>query len=75
MEIIEKFICGKKSDSELNEDKLIITHDFIGVIDGVSQKNARFFAQKKAGNLLMFVHTYFVGCDTIITVNPPQYII
>lgn len=43
MEIIEKFICGKKSDSELNEDKLIITHDFIGVIDGVSQKNARFF--------------------------------
>ena len=43
MEIIESFICGKKADVLKNEDLLLITDDFIAVIDGVSAKNGRLF--------------------------------
>ncbi len=43
VEIIEKFICGKKALHNKNEDALLITNDFIAVIDGVSAKNGRLF--------------------------------
>ena len=43
VEIIEKFMCGKKALQIKNEDALIITCDFIAVIDGVSAKNGRLF--------------------------------
>lgn len=43
MEIIEKFICGKKAETFKNEDLLLITYDFIAVVDGVSAKNGRLF--------------------------------
>lgn len=34
--ILESFILGKRKDQELNEDGLIITDDYIAVIDGAS---------------------------------------
>lgn len=43
MEIIENFICGKKAETFKNEDLLLITYDFIAVVDGVSAKNGRLF--------------------------------
>lgn len=38
MEIIERFICGKKGSTELCEDALIITPQLVAVIDGVTAK-------------------------------------
>ncbi len=49
MEIIEKFICGKKADALKNEDALLITHNFIAVVDGVSAKNGRLFSGLTGG--------------------------
>ena len=43
MEIIEDFTCGKKASFRKNEDLLLITYDFIAVVDGVSAKNGRLF--------------------------------
>lgn len=43
MEIIEHFICGKNIVPDKNEDALLITYNFIAVIDGVTSKNARPF--------------------------------
>ncbi len=43
MEIIEDFTCGKKAVFSKNEDLLLITYDFIAVVDGVSAKNGRLF--------------------------------
>ena len=43
MEIIEKFICGKSEMHAKNEDALLVTYNFIVVVDGVTAKNARAF--------------------------------
>ncbi len=43
VEIIEHFTCGKKAVFSKNEDLLLITNDFIAVVDGVSAKNGRLF--------------------------------
>ncbi len=43
MEIIEDFTCGKKAVFSKNEDMLLITYNFIAVVDGVSAKNGRLF--------------------------------
>jgi glycerophosphoryl diester phosphodiesterase len=43
VEIIESFTCGKKAMFSKNEDLLLITYDFIAVVDGVSAKNGRLF--------------------------------
>lgn len=43
MEIIESFVQGKKAEDFKNEDLLLITYDFIAVVDGVSAKNGRIF--------------------------------
>ena len=43
MKIIEDFICGKKALFFKNEDALLITDNFVAVIDGVTAKNTRLF--------------------------------
>ena len=53
MEIIEKFIKGKKQDSTLCEDGLFISDSFIAVIDGVTSKNAALFDGKTGGRSAM----------------------
>ena len=49
MEIIESFTCGKKAMFSKNEDLLLITYDFIAVVDGVSAKNGRLFEGETGG--------------------------
>ena len=51
MEIIEQYICGKKLISVKNEDALLITYDFIAVVDGVSAKNGRLFDGLTGGKM------------------------
>lgn len=53
MEIIEKFISGKKNDPLLCEDGLFISENFIAVIDGVTSKNATLFDGKTGGRAAM----------------------
>ncbi len=38
MQIIEQFICGKSGDGRLCEDKIVITPDFIAVLDGATSR-------------------------------------
>ena len=49
MKIIEDFICGKKAMHIKNEDALLITDNFIAVVDGVSAKNGRLFDGASGG--------------------------
>ncbi len=49
MEIIEKFIIGKKEPEALCEDMLFINDDFVVVVDGVSSKSNRLFGGKTGG--------------------------
>lgn len=51
MEIIEQYICGKKAMHIKNEDALLITYNFIAVIDGVSAKNGRLFEGLTGGKM------------------------
>ena len=43
MQIIERFIEGKSKNELLCEDALLITYDFIAVVDGVTGKTSRKF--------------------------------
>ena len=49
MRIIEQFIKGKASDEALCEDILLVTDDFIAIIDGVTAKGCRLFNGKSGG--------------------------
>lgn len=49
MEIIEQFIKGKAKDDALCEDILLVTDDFVAVIDGVTAKSTRPFNGKAGG--------------------------
>lgn len=51
MEIIEDFTCGKKVENNQNEDALVITDDFIAVIDGASSKNQQLFDGVTGGKI------------------------
>ena len=51
VKIIEDFICGKKAMHIKNEDALLITYNFIAVIDGVSAKNGRLFEGLTGGKM------------------------
>jgi len=60
MNVIEKFICGKKNDPALCEDIIVTTPDFMAVIDGATSKSCpplggmtsgRFAAQTVADGL------------------------
>lgn len=41
VEIIEKFVDGKKSDPVLCEDLIFVSENFIAVVDGVTSKNQK----------------------------------
>jgi glycerophosphoryl diester phosphodiesterase len=49
MKIIESFIKGKCNNQSLCEDRLVITDDFIAVIDGVTAKSNRTWDGKAGG--------------------------
>jgi hypothetical protein len=49
MNVIESFTAGKTGDEALNEDKIVVTDEFIAVIDGVTSKTAATIAGKKGG--------------------------
>lgn len=60
MRIIEQFICGKAGDDALCEDKIVVTSDFIAVVDGATSRqgltlggwsNGRFAAEVIARGL------------------------
>lgn len=51
VEIIEQYICGKSVLSVKNEDALLLTYDFIAVVDGVSAKNGRLFDGLTGGKM------------------------
>lgn len=39
LKILEQFSLGKRNNPELNEDRIVVTDDFIFVMDGVTTKN------------------------------------
>lgn len=49
MKIIEKLIKGKSENKALCEDMLLVTDDFIAVIDGVTAKGRRLFNGESGG--------------------------
>lgn len=49
MKLIEQFICGKKDDPALCEDMIVITPDFVAVIDGATSKSCPEMAGKSGG--------------------------
>lgn len=49
MNIIEQFIKGKKGNPAFCEDMLLVTEDFIAVLDGVTSKTDRLFSGKTGG--------------------------
>lgn len=60
MQIIEHFVCGKSGDDRLCEDKIVITPDFIAVLDGATSRqgltlggwsNGRFAAETLASGI------------------------
>lgn len=53
MNIIEQFILGKKNDPALCEDGIVITDNFIAVLDGVTSKSNRLFYGKSGGRAAM----------------------
>ena len=71
--IIEKFICGKKGKDELCEDMLVVTEDFIAVIDGVTSKSGVLYDGKSGGryaselvaNAIEGLHADVEGLDAL----------
>ncbi len=51
MQIIESFIKGKAKDQTLCEDLLVITDDFVAVIDGVTAKTNKLVNNKTGGRI------------------------
>lgn len=51
MKIIEQFIKGKKENQDLCEDRLLVTNNFIAVIDGVTAKSSNTINGKTGGKL------------------------
>lgn len=49
MKILEQFIKGKSKNEALCEDMLLVTDDFIAVIDGVTAKSGRLFNGASGG--------------------------
>lgn len=49
MKIIEQFICGKKNNPDLCEDMIVVTGDFLAVIDGSTSKTCPEMAGLSAG--------------------------
>ena len=49
IKIIESFIKGKKDNADLCEDGLVITTNYIAVIDGVTSKGKILWDNKTSG--------------------------
>ena len=49
MEMIEKFICGKKGSLVDCEDGIIVTDNLVAVIDGATSKNGKLFSNQTGG--------------------------
>ncbi|MCM1312734.1 MAG: hypothetical protein NC206_03785 [Bacteroides sp.] len=51
MRIIEQFLQGKKSDRQLCEDEIVVTDDFVAVIDGSTSKGTERYTRKATGRV------------------------
>ena len=49
MNIEERFVCGKKNDSSLCEDSVVVTDNFAAVIDGSTSKGTVKYMDKSTG--------------------------
>lgn len=67
MDIIEQFILGKKNDPSLCEDGILITDNFIAVLDGVTAKSNRTFYGKSGGRAAMEVAKAVIESSPSIT--------
>ncbi len=52
MEILEKFVCGKHNDDDC-EDGIVVTDDYVAVVDGSTSKTDFTFEGKKPGRMAM----------------------
>ena len=67
MNIIEQFILGKKNDPSICEDGIVITDDFIAVLDGVTAKSNRTFWGKSGGRAAMETAKAIIETSPAIT--------
>lgn len=51
MQIIEQFLQGKKNNPQLCEDEIVVTENFIAVIDGSTSKGTERYTQKTTGRI------------------------
>lgn len=51
MQVIESFIMGKKGDPDRCEDALVVTDEFVSVVDGVTSKSAMLWKERTTGRL------------------------
>lgn len=49
MDIIEQFLCGKTGNEDINEDRIAVTDDFIGLFDGATNRGGAVLAGKTFG--------------------------
>lgn len=51
MQIIEQFLQGKKNNPQLCEDEIVVTENFVAVIDGSTSKSTERYTQKTTGRI------------------------
>lgn len=51
MQIIEQFLQGKKNNPQLCEDEIVVTENFVAVIDGSTSKGTERYTQKTTGRI------------------------
>ena len=52
MKVIEQFLKGKYNDSDLCEDAICVTDDFVALIDGVTSQSDFRYENKKLGRII-----------------------
>lgn len=67
MKLLEQFIMGKKNNPILCEDGIVITDDFIAVLDGVTAKSKRSFYGRTGGRAAMEVAAAVIRSTPAIT--------
>lgn len=67
MKLLEQFILGKKNDPSLCEDGIVITDNFIAVLDGVTAKSNRTFWGKSGGRAAMEAARAIIEISPAIT--------
>ena len=81
MKIIEKYVVGKKSNSDICEDIIATSNDFIAVFDGVSSKTGIRYNGKTTGyiavelmsNALKFVPSKANAIECLHNINHSVY--